>query len=97
VLAAIPLSGDHHDVLAAAPDPNRLLSSLAQSAAALVAIIGGFLVSRLVSLSIDRARLIGQRKAAYGQLAIHETFFAEAHQERLTVSEDFLSPIILTT
>lgn len=38
-------------------DTNWLLSSAAQSAAALVAIIGGFLVSRLVTLSSERAGL----------------------------------------
>jgi hypothetical protein len=38
-------------------DPNWLLSSAAQSAAALVAIIGGFLVSRLVAISTTRQGL----------------------------------------
>jgi hypothetical protein len=35
-------------------DPNWLLSTTAQSGAALVAIVGGFLVSRLVTLRSDR-------------------------------------------
>lgn len=38
-------------------DPNWLLSTTAQSAAALVAIIGGFLVSRLVAISTTRQGL----------------------------------------
>ncbi len=35
-------------------DPNWLLSTCAQSAAALVAIIGGFIVSKLLGLSVER-------------------------------------------
>src|SRR5665213_3686378 len=38
-------------------DWNWLLSTTAQSAAALVAIVGGFLVTRLVTLSADREAL----------------------------------------
>ena len=38
-------------------DPNWLLSTTAQSASALVAIVGGFLVSRVVSLGSDRQSL----------------------------------------
>jgi hypothetical protein len=38
-------------------DPNWLFSTEAQAAAALVAIIGGFLVSRLVALSVERQGL----------------------------------------
>lgn len=44
-----------------AADPNWLLSTTAQSAAAIVAIVGGFLVSRLVSLSAERNGL-GRRR-----------------------------------
>jgi hypothetical protein len=43
------------------PDPDWLLSTAAQSAAALVAIIGGLLVSRLVALSVERESLQRQR------------------------------------
>jgi hypothetical protein len=42
-------------------DPNWLLSTTAQSAAAIVAIVGGFLVSRLVSLSSERHGLRQRR------------------------------------
>ena len=38
-------------------DPNWLLATMAQSAAALVAIVGGFLVSRVVTLSSERQGL----------------------------------------
>jgi len=41
-------------------DPNWLLSALAETAGALVAIIGGFLVSRLVGLSSQRSGLRGR-------------------------------------
>lgn len=47
-------------------DPNWLLSTEAQSAAALVAIIGGFLVSRLVSLSSEREGLRRRRREVAG-------------------------------
>jgi hypothetical protein len=41
-------------------DPNWLLSTTAQSAAALVAIVGGFLVSRVVGLQSTRDGLLRQ-------------------------------------
>jgi hypothetical protein len=44
-----------------ATDPNWLLSTLSQSAAAVVAIVGGFLVSRVVSLSAERNGLTRRR------------------------------------
>jgi len=44
------------------PDPNWLLSTSAQSAAAIVAIIGGFLVSRLVTMSAERNGLLRRRE-----------------------------------
>ena len=36
------------------PDPNWLLSTTAQSSAALVAIVGGFLLSRILALATER-------------------------------------------
>src|SRR5205085_1660535 len=45
-------------------DPNWLLSSTAQSAAALVAIVGGFLVSRVITLSTERQGLERRLRAA---------------------------------
>ena len=41
-------------------DPNWLLATMAQSAAAMVAVIGGFLVSRVITLSAER-RGLGRR------------------------------------
>ena len=46
-------------------DPNWLLSTLAQSTAAVVAIVGGFLVSRLVQLSSEKEGL--RRRGANAQ------------------------------
>jgi hypothetical protein len=45
-----------HDIglMNAAADPNWLLSSAAQSAAALVAIVGGFLAARVIAFNSDR-------------------------------------------
>jgi hypothetical protein len=43
-------------------DPDWLLSSTVQSAAVLVAIVGGFLVSRLVTLSAERGANIQRRQ-----------------------------------
>ena len=61
-------------------DPNSLLPTLAQSAAAIVAIIGGFLVSRLVALSSEREGLRRQLGSARSRLATvskeHEAAFA---------------------
>ena len=48
-------------------DPNWLLSSVAQSAAALVAIVGGFLVSRVVGLQSTRDGLLRQRRELSSQ------------------------------
>jgi hypothetical protein len=41
-------------LMTAASDPNWLLSSAAQSAAALVAIVGGFLAARVIAFNSDR-------------------------------------------
>ena len=56
-------------------NPNWLLSTMAQSAAALVAIVGGFLVSRVVTLSSERQGL-EQRGRELEQRT-------QGHQERL--------------
>lgn len=50
-------------------DPGWLLSSLAQSTAAVVAIVGGFLVSRLVQLSSEREGLRRQLQHTLDELA----------------------------
>src|SRR5690349_15864077 len=61
-------------------DPNWLLSTTAQSAAALVAIIGGLLVSRLVGLAGERESLQRQleRSEAEEQLVAGRLSLIEA-------------------
>jgi hypothetical protein len=62
-----------------ASDPNWLLSSTAQSAAALVAIVGGFLAGRLLALNADR-------DAAHRRLSSIETELTSALKEEERVS-----------
>lgn len=50
-------------------DPNWLLSAIAQSTAALVAIVGGLVVSRLISLSSEGSALLRRRTMLAGRLA----------------------------
>jgi len=45
-------------LMTAASDPNWLLSSAAQSAAALVAIVGGFLAARVIAYNSDRGATV---------------------------------------
>jgi hypothetical protein len=45
------------------PDWGTFLSVVAQSAAALVAIIGGFFLSRLIQLAVDRGALRQRRES----------------------------------
>jgi hypothetical protein len=64
------------------PDPNSLLATLAQSSAAIVAIVGGFLVSRLVALSSEREGLRRQLESTRDRLRQVEGLFEEAHAYR---------------
>ena len=64
-----------------------LLATLAQSAAAMVAIIGGFLVSRLVALSSEREGLRRQRVMATAHLTAVTTEYEAAHEFRLENSK----------
>lgn len=68
-------------------DPGWLLSSLAQSTAAVVAIVGGFLVSRLVQLSSEREGLRRQLQHTLDELAHVNKAYAAAHEYRRTNSE----------
>lgn len=69
-------------------DPNWLLSTTAQATAALVAIVGGFLISRLVSMVSEKsaqehrlAELEQQKKVTMDALAeVSETILARTHQ-----------------
>lgn len=71
-------------------DPNWLPSTLAQSTAALVAIVGGFLVSRLVTLSSERGALAHRRKDLMARRELFEQQRQEADQERLRVCVEWL-------
>lgn len=67
-------------------DSSALLATLSQSAAAMVAIIGGFLVSRLVVISSEREGLKRQLKAARERLKVHRADYEPAHEYRLNNS-----------
>jgi hypothetical protein len=71
----------------AATDPNWLPSTLAQATAVLVAIIGGFLVSRLVSLSSERGALVHRRSELAERLKLAQEELDNVHSERLAVSK----------
>jgi hypothetical protein len=63
-------------------DPNWLLSTVVQSGAALVAIIGGLFTSRLVSLSAERAALLRRLREEERIKGLASEAFAES-SERL--------------
>jgi hypothetical protein len=67
-------------------DPDWLLSSTVQSAAVLVAIVGGFLVSQLVGLSAQRGALIQRRHHRNEIRNIKQDQYSDIHSERLSVS-----------
>lgn len=72
-------------------DPNPLLSTLSQSSAAMVAIIGGFLVSKLVAISSEREGLKRQLKSARQQLRRVQAGYDDAYIYRLQNSKDTFS------
>lgn len=88
LLASLPPKNpepSHHAlVLAEAPttDPNWLLSTAAQSGAALVAIVGGFLVSRLVTLSAEREGIKRRLREVRETRALTETHLDAVSAER---------------
>ena len=67
-------------------DEGSLLGTLAQSSAAVIAIVGGFLVSRLVQLSSEREGLRRQLNRAQDELRHVATSYDEAHEYRLANS-----------
>src|SRR5664280_3740674 len=69
-------------------DGSVLLATLAQSTAAVVAIIGGFLVSRLVALSSEREGLRRQKASAEAHLLSVAADYEAAHAYRLGRSID---------
>ena len=66
---------------------DTLLATLAQSSAAIVAIIGGFLVSRLVALSSERQGLRRLLREAQERLALLEEAYKSAYEYRLENSK----------
>lgn len=68
-------------------DPNWLLSTLAQSTAAVVAIVGGFLVSRLVQLSSEKEGLRRRLTTVRDDLSHVGERFEGAHEYRLSNSQ----------
>ncbi|QNO38662.1 hypothetical protein H4J02_06635 [Protaetiibacter sp. SSC-01] len=69
-------------------DPNWLLSTLAQSTAAIVAIVGGFLVSRLVQLSSEKEGLRRRLTNARDEQKHVAQLFEVAHEYRLENSRE---------
>jgi hypothetical protein len=68
-----------------------LLSTTSQSSAALVAIIGGFLLSRVLSLSSERGSLVRQRRSLSLEQTQHIAESEEIHSKiRTLATEDFL-------
>jgi hypothetical protein len=65
---------------------SSLLATLAQSSAAVVAIVGGFLVSRLVALSSEREGVRRQLAGAKDELKHVRRDYAAAHEYRLSNS-----------
>lgn len=69
-------------------DPNWLPATTAQSAAAMVAIIGGFLVSRLVSLAGQRQSLAQRVNELHDETEMVSAEFSEVARERRAESFD---------
>lgn len=67
-------------------DPNWLLATMAQSAAALVAIIGGFLVSRVITLSTERRGLDRRIREIRASVQDKRNLLSVARQDRREVS-----------
>ncbi|MGC2486350.1 MAG: hypothetical protein WA359_08920 [Acidimicrobiales bacterium] len=67
-------------------NPNWLYSTAAQSAAALVAIMGGFLVSRLIALSVDKDSLRRRTEEAKNRLGSSEDHLRAVSDEVRSVS-----------
>jgi hypothetical protein len=67
---------------------DTLLATLAQSSAAIVAIVGGFLVSRLVALSSERQGLRRMLREAQERLALLDDDYQSAYEYRLQNSKN---------
>ncbi len=91
LFAFLPWTSDNHNMA----DPNPLLSTLTQSSAVMVAIIGGFLVSKLVALSSERAGITRQLRMAEQRLALIKADYEPAHQYRLENSQSAFFDFVL--
>ena len=69
-------------------EPSWLLATMAQSAAALVAIVGGFLVSRVLTLSSERQGLERRARELEQQTSNQAKRLQEARRRRSDVSWD---------
>lgn len=69
------------------PDPLPLLAALSQASAVLVAIIGGFLVSRLVAISSEREGIRRLLTAADGRVSHVQSELHDAAAVRLGLAE----------
>jgi hypothetical protein len=74
---------------------NWLLSALAQTAGALVAIVGGFLVSRLVGLSSQRNGLLARVAALKKRLEAADHKESAAREELVGWEKDLLASSLL--
>jgi hypothetical protein len=84
-----------HEYASGMIDEGSLLGTLAQSAAAVVAIVGGFLVSRLVQLSSEREGLRRQLVRAQDELKHVAALYDKAHEYRQANSRrDFYGWVI---
>ena len=80
-------------------DPNWLYSAIAQSSAALIAISGGFIATRLVSMQADRGELSRRRRRTLAELRscrdelqpLEEQLLAEDGQELAEGSVDAIA------
>ncbi len=81
--------------LVAEPDPNWLLSTTAQSTAALVAIVGGFLLSRVLALAAERNGLALREAQLGDEVKLAEETY-RFQQRRIDDSDraDFLDDAI---
>lgn len=70
-------------------DPNWLYSSMAQSTAALVAIVGGFIVSRVIALSSERTGFLRREQEVSSRLARVTGKWEEVSTEVLQTAFDW--------
>lgn len=73
-------------VVQLAPDASALLTGSAAAAGALVAIVGGFLISRLVALQSEKERLQSRGRQLQRRLTLAEQHHRRVHGERMAVS-----------